>query len=99
MRHKCSRLPQKEGDPVAQRELATLYLTHPELLDRIIAPMTRPQDVFKNMETRSKKDEDARRYDPMTMCVAQHWMELSSKGGDVLATNYLQSKDEMERIP
>ncbi|KAJ9629366.1 hypothetical protein H2203_001739 [Taxawa tesnikishii (nom. ined.)] len=87
----------KDGDPVAQRELATLYLTHPDLMNRVIAPMTRPQDVFKDTIERRWKDPD--RYDPMTMCVAHHWMELSAKGGDALAAKYLKAKDEMERIP
>jgi len=31
--------------------------------------------------------------------VAQHWMEMSKRGGDQLATKYLRARDEMERIP
>ena len=90
----------KEGDPVAQRELATLYLTHPEVMDRIIAPFARPRDVFKgDLENRWKKNQDPNRCDPMTMCVAHHWMSLSSKGGDALATEYLRQREEMDRLP
>jgi len=35
----------KEGDPVAERELAIFYLTHPELVERVTAPLpsTSPQ--------------------------------------------------------
>ncbi|KAK6405342.1 hypothetical protein LTR81_019858 [Elasticomyces elasticus] len=90
----------KEGDPVAQRELATLYLTHPELMDHIIAPFSRPRDVFKDeLESKWRKNQDPNRCDPATMCVANHWMGLSSKGGDALAKEYLRQRDEMERLP
>lgn len=37
----------REGNAVAQRELATLYLTHPDMMKRVIAPMTKAGDVFK----------------------------------------------------
>ncbi|KAL1304223.1 hypothetical protein AAFC00_000643 [Neodothiora populina] len=37
-----------EGDPVAQRELATLYLTHPETTKRAVAPLTKAGDVFES---------------------------------------------------
>ncbi|KAK5016417.1 hypothetical protein LTR60_002412 [Cryomyces antarcticus] len=90
----------KEGDCVAQRELATFYLTHPELLPRVMLPLTRPRDVFKaELESLWRRNEDPTRCDPMTMCVAQHWMEASSKGGDSLANKYLRAKDEIEKIP
>ncbi|CZT21828.1 uncharacterized protein RCC_07695 [Ramularia collo-cygni] len=87
----------KEGDHVAQRELATLYLTHPELMDRIIAPFARPKEVFREeLEARWRKNQDPNRCDPTTMCVAHHWMNLSSKGGDSLAKEYLRQREEMD---
>lgn len=87
----------KEGDPVAQRELATLYLTHPELMDRIIAPFARTKDVFKEeLESKWRKNQDPNRCDPTTMCVAHHWMILSSKGGDYLAKEFLRQREEMD---
>ncbi|KAK4501749.1 hypothetical protein PRZ48_007558 [Zasmidium cellare] len=87
----------KEGDPVAQRELATLYLTHPELMDRIIAPFARTRDVFKEeLESKWRKNQDPNRCDPTTMCVAHHWMSLSSKGGDSLAKEILRQREEMD---
>ncbi|KAK0291837.1 hypothetical protein LTR91_008821 [Friedmanniomyces endolithicus] len=90
----------KEGDPVAQRELATLYMTHPELMDQILAPFARPRDVFKaELESKWRKNQDPNRCDPATMCVAHHWMVLSSKGGDALAKEYLRAREEMERLP
>jgi len=90
----------KEGDAVAERELAIFYLTHPDLLIRTVLPLTRPKDVFKSeLLQNMRRREDPARSDPMTMCVAQHWMEMSKKGGDQLATKYLRARDEMERIP
>ena len=89
----------KEGDAAAQRELATLYLTHPELMDHIIAPFSRPREVFKEeLESKWRKNQDPNRCDPTTMCVAHHWMSLSSKGGDALAKESLKQREEMERL-
>ena len=90
----------REGDPAAQRELATLYLTHPELMDHVIAPFASPGDVFKDeIEGKWKRDRDPERCDPRTMCVAHHWMVLGAKGGDALAREFLRQREEMERLP
>ena len=90
----------REGDAVAQRELGTLYLTHPELMDHIIAPFSRPRDVFKEeLESKWRKNQDPNRCDPATMCVAHHWMSLSSRAGDALAKEFLRQREEMERLP
>jgi len=88
----------KEGDAAAERELAIFYLTHPELLQRTLLPLSKPREIFKESLLNQKR-EDPERSDPMTMCVAHHWMELSKKGGDELATKYLRARDDMEKIP
>ncbi|KAI9828358.1 MAG: hypothetical protein M1832_002786 [Thelocarpon impressellum] len=88
----------KEGDPVAQRELAIFYLTHPDLLARTTLPLTRPRDTFK-AQVMSQRNEDPMRSDPATMCVAYHWMELSSQGGDDLARKYLRAREELNALP
>ncbi|KAM0723646.1 hypothetical protein Q7P37_000634 [Cladosporium fusiforme] len=90
----------REGDAAAQRELATLYLTHPELMDNIIAPFALPSEVFRDeIEGRWKRDRDPERCDPKTMCVAHHWMVLGARGGDALAREFLRQREEMERLP
>jgi hypothetical protein len=90
----------REGDSAAQRELATLYLTHPELMDHVISPFALPGDVFRDeIEGRWKRDRDPERCDPRTMCVAHHWMVLGAKGGDALAREFLRQREEMERLP
>lgn len=90
----------REGDAAAQRELATLYLTHPDLVEHIIAPFALPSEVFRDeIEGRWKRDRDPERCDPKTMCVAHHWMVLGAKGGDALASEFLRQREEMERLP
>ncbi|KAJ4308460.1 hypothetical protein N0V94_009345 [Neodidymelliopsis sp. IMI 364377] len=91
----------KEGDAVAERELAIFYLTSPELLHRTVLPLTKPSEVFKTelLNRERKASQDPARSDPMTMCVAQHWMEQSMKGGDGLAAKYLRQRSELESIP
>ena len=37
----------KEGDPTAQRELGLFIMTYPELVDRIILPLSKPREVFR----------------------------------------------------
>lgn len=90
----------KEGDAVAERELAIFYLTSPELVHRTVLPLTKPSDVFKTelLNRERKASQDPTRSDPMTMCVAQHWMEQSMRGGDHLAAKYLRQRSELENI-
>ena len=97
----------KEGDPVAERELAIFYLTHPELVDRVTAPLSKPSETFKAQvmemhgggSSHAGKEGDRERSDPATMCVAYHWMELSALGGDELAKKYLRQREELNAIP
>ncbi|RMJ21330.1 hypothetical protein PHISP_07797 [Aspergillus sp. HF37] len=86
----------KEGNAVAQRELAILYLTHPELLPRVTQPLTQPRDTFK-AEMMYRRDKDSKT-DPQSMCLALHWMQLSANGGDELARNRLREREEFESI-
>jgi hypothetical protein len=89
----------KEGDAVAQRELATLYLTHPDLMEHILAPFTPPREVFTEaLETKWRRNQDPKRFDPATMCVAHHWMNLSAKSGDKLAMEFLRQREEMDTL-
>ena len=92
----------KEGDPVAERELAIFYLTHPELVERVTAPLSKPEETFKAQvmemhggSSAGKEERDRERSDPATMCVAYHWMELSALGGDELAKKYLRQREEL----
>lgn len=86
----------KEGYPVAQRELAILYLTHPDILPRVTLPLTLPRDTFK-AEMMYRRDRDSK-FDPQSMCLALHWMQLSASGGDELARNRLREREEFESL-
>ncbi|KAI9933303.1 hypothetical protein MW887_007776 [Aspergillus wentii] len=86
----------KEGNPVAQRELGILYLTHPELLPRVTLPLTSPRDTFK-ADMMYHRDKDSKS-DPLSMCLALHWMQLSASGGDELARNRLREREEFDSI-
>ncbi|OOF94412.1 hypothetical protein ASPCADRAFT_398039 [Aspergillus carbonarius ITEM 5010] len=86
----------KEGNPVAQRELAILYLTHPELLPPVTLPLTLMRDTFKT-DMMYRRDKDSKS-DPQSMCLALHWMQLSANGGDELARNRLREREEFESI-
>lgn len=86
----------KEGNPVAQRELGILYLTHPELLPRVTLPLTLLRDTFK-AEMMYRRDKDSKS-DPQSLCLALHWMQLSANGGDELARNRLREREEFDSI-
>lgn len=86
----------KEGNPVAQRELAILYLTHPELLPRVTLPLTLLRDTFKE-EMMYRRDKDSKS-DAQSLCLALHWMQLSANGGDELARNRLREREEFDSI-
>ncbi|CZR56702.1 uncharacterized protein PAC_06591 [Phialocephala subalpina] len=96
----------KEGDPVAERELAIFYLTHPELVERVTAPLSKPRETFKTLEGNggtggggAKEERDRERSDPATMCVAYHWMELSAVGGDEVAKKFMTQREELNALP
>jgi hypothetical protein len=104
----------KEGHPVAQRELATFYLTQEEDLPVATLPLIRPRDVFKDevlarggggrrlgaaADAGAGGAGEARGGDPLMMRLARHWMEMASRGGDEVATRRIQERDELERLP
>lgn len=86
----------KEGDPTAERELATMYLTSPELLERTVLPLTKTGDIFNKQLLSQHRD--TTRSDPLIMCIATHWMKESRDGGDDLAAQYLRQRTDLENI-
>ena len=58
---KLLRVAAMQSHPVAQRELATLYLTHWEQLPRVLAPFASCAEVFRaNGAKWTKKRDDGR---------------------------------------
>ena len=86
----------KEGDPAAERELATMYLTSPELLERTVLPLTKTGDIFNKQLLSQHRD--TTRSDPLIMCIATHWMKESRDAGDNLAAQYLRQRTDLENI-
>lgn len=96
----------KEGSPVAARELALFYLTHPDLLaQRVTMPLSRTREVFKSRSgggdggsgggssaSAGEKRERERggTLDPLTFDVVYHWMEIAANGGDEVARTFLR---------
>ena len=98
----------KEGDPVAERELAIFYIAHPDLLPRTILPLSRPREVFRSVQsTTNGRDKERERggdggpggMDELTMCVACHWMEAARQGGDEVAKSWMVQRAEMGALP
>ncbi len=87
----------REGDPVAERELAIFYLTHPELVEKTMLPLARPREVFRSLGSGQREGDE--RSDPATMCVAFHWMEASRQGGDEVAKTWMDQRAEMVALP
>lgn len=78
----------KEGSPVAARELALFYLTHPDLLHRVTAPMSKGRDVFGLALPIDQTSGGA--LDPLTFSVVLHWMDVAASGGDGEAREFLR---------
>ena len=78
----------KEGSPVAARELALFYLTHPDLIRRFTAPMSKGKDVFGTALPIDQTSGGA--LDPLTFSVVLHWMDVAASGGDREAKDFLR---------
>ena len=84
----------KEGSPVAARELALFYLTHPELVARVTMPLSRVKDVFKTV-TSQERGVDTGGLNPLTFAVVFHWMEVAANGGDKDARDFLRGTGDL----
>lgn len=93
-----------EGDPTAARELALFHLTHPELVQRVTLPLSRPKEVFKSASASTGSDRVGRGgkesssrggLDPMTFAVAFHWMEVAANAGDRDAKAFLMENGDL----
>ena len=78
----------KEGSPLAARELALFYLTHPDFLKRVTAPFSEAKDVFGSLSPYDKTSTGA--LDPLTFSVVLHWMGIAAAGGDKEAKDFLR---------
>jgi hypothetical protein len=81
----------KEGNAVAQRELASLYLAHPEISvpPTVTAPLSVAGEIFTNEMMWRGNDNDVNR---QALCLALHWMQLAAAAGDTIARQKLEER-------
>lgn len=106
-------LAAKEGNAIAQRELATLYLSGLDYLPAISLPLAMPRDVFRpemkyyNHDRSADEDGKNGRIDDHTtqssshsqaMCLALHWMQLAANNGDTVAQARLKEREAQATI-
>ena len=86
----------KEGSPVAARELALFYLTHPDLLRRATMPFSKAKDVFASTSLVERSSTGV--LDPLTFAVVLHWMDVAAGGGDHEAKEFLRANGALGRV-
>lgn len=73
----------REGNAIAQRELASLYLSRPELLPIMSLPLYMSSKIFGQDTTRHGRSD--RHMNTRALCLALHWMQQAEQNGDRLA--------------
>lgn len=81
----------REGNAVAQRELALLYLMRPELLSIVTMPLHTTGDIFRDeMMWQPKLHTNDNR---QALCLALHWMQTAANNNDREAQQKLQERN------
>lgn len=84
----------KEGDVTGQRELAIMYMSHPDLTPICLSPFSKVSEIFdSSLLEDTKVLEDLDKYDPIKMAVIKHWMGRAASYGDVIASEYLMQQE------
>jgi hypothetical protein len=84
----------REGNAIAQREVAGLYLAHAEMKHIISSPLTLSSETFKKENQWHRKIHDEVRMSSQAMCLALHWMQQAAAGGDKIAKEELKKREE-----
>ena len=87
----------QEGDAQAMRELATLYLSHPDHIKPVSKALTPPTEVF-HPDRLYKPNRSSYQNVTRSFCLALHWMQLASAHGDKVAKKELQSRSQTNPI-
>jgi len=83
----------REGNAIAQRELASLYLTHPQLLPIVSLPLSLASETFRPEMMWQKKEETSGNW--QALCLALHWMQQAAKNGDPVAQKKLNERNTL----
>lgn len=86
----------REGNAIAQRELASVYLTHPEVPPIVSLPLAFSSEIFKS-EMKWREEEGSRRHSH-ALCLALHWMQQAADNGDVVAQTKLKERQSSRFI-
>jgi chromatin assembly factor 1 subunit A len=81
----------REGNAIAQRELASLYLTHPDVPPIVSLPLALSSDIFKK-EMMWEGEGETRPNTP-ALCLALHWMQEASRKKDAVAQTKLRERE------
>lgn len=83
-----------EGNSVAQRELAMLYLMQPEMLPILTRPLWSAADVFRdeNMWQKATGGRTNSNDSRQALCLALHWMQQAATNGDEIAQRKLEER-------
>lgn len=89
----------REGNAIAQRELASLYLTHPESTPIVSMPLALGSDIFKSEMMWTEEGVGGAggggreaRHSSQALCLALHWMQLAANNGDAVAQMKLNER-------
>lgn len=85
-------LAAREGNAIAQRELASLYLAHPEVPPVVSLPLSLCQEVFKD----DMKWTEGWEGNPRSFQLAMHWMQLAASNGDTVAKEKVKERTKEE---
>ena len=86
-----------EGNAVAQRELASLYLTHAVILPVASLPLSLPRETFRS-EMMYWREDGSGEPNLQAMCLALHWMQAAANNGDEIARSKLKEREGLSSI-
>lgn len=83
----------KEGAAEGERELAIMYLSHPDVVPICLSPFSKISETFTAAALEnSKSQKDSEKIDPVRMSVVKHWMKSAAVNGDSIASEYLSQQ-------
>ncbi|EXJ93467.1 hypothetical protein A1O1_01859 [Capronia coronata CBS 617.96] len=82
----------REGNAVAQRELASLYLTHPEVPPIVSLPLALSSEIFKTEMMWEGQESSGLPRISQSLCLALHWMQQAALNGDPVAQAKLKER-------
>lgn len=84
----------REGDIDGQRELAIMYMSHPQIVPLVLPPLTKTSDVFSQQQLEDYRSfyDSEKKVDPIRMAIVKYWMTNAAELGDDIACEYLQQQ-------